>query len=220
MPATDWGLPASVIVAADKLADLGIGVVATLLGILVVYIIARPNIEFADHVFASENPSGSMRYGIHVRPRNRYLRLTEMRVSAHLLMGPEGRQTSVPVPLSRDTWLDVKRSKDATRWAAAPQLFLGEVQWKRHLTRNVPPLRPHRLESVMSEKNARLIVVVVSVSAVFGVTTVSQHTYSVDSVEFLTPAAGESAKGFSLLIRRALGRVRICQSATRSRLQR
>jgi len=195
--------------AADKFADLGIGIISTLLGIFVVYFVARPRIEFADHVFASQNPNGSMRYGIRVRPRSRHLVLTEMRLSAYLLMGPDGRRTSVPVPLSSDTWLKVKRSQDHERWAAAPQLFLGEVNWRRHLTRNTPPSRPDRLESVMAEKDARLVVVVVSVSAIFGVTTVFRREYSLRSLKFLTAPSHSPAGGHQNCFRRLRRKLRL-----------
>lgn len=163
-------------------SDLIIGVVATLIGILVVYAVARPRIEFSDNVYASRNPNGTFRYGIRVRPRNRLLILSELRITAHLLMGPEGRRTSVPVPLSRDTWRDLRRARNRNAWPASPQLFLKEIEWKRYLTRNKPPQRARRLESILHEKNADLVITVVAVSTIFAVTSVTTHHYTQGSV--------------------------------------
>ncbi|GAA1661623.1 hypothetical protein [Microbacterium lacus] len=191
----------------DKGADLAVGLVATVFGIITVFLIARPRIEFADSIVLSTNPDGSLRYGVRVRPRSRLLELTDLRLSAYVKFGTPGKTTSVPVPLSRDHWSKVRRLGDEQRWTASPQLFLREVHWRRHLTRTAPPRRSAALMDILSERNGRLVIEVTAVSAIFSVTTVSRKEYTAsdfDDSDAGNPPTLGTVFGFISLVRRGL----------------
>ncbi|MBD8661495.1 hypothetical protein IFT72_15000 [Frigoribacterium sp. CFBP 8754] len=164
----DWSL------VLDKLVDVVVGIGTTVLGILIVYAIARPRVEFAQSVQLERRP-GFDRYGLLIRGTG-IVRIMTMRAEVFLQV-PGRRHTSVPIPLSRDTWTNVRRNR--RRWRAAPRLLLNEVDWARHLPgRVLPPGSMGQLETVMENMNAKLFVRITATSNIFSVTTVRTRRYS------------------------------------------
>lgn len=160
----------------DKILDVGLGIVTTFLGIVVIYGIARPSIELGAAVGASRQGRAT-RYRVTVRSRGT-LPLASMRIIAGINVKYEKRTTTVPVPLSRSEWTGLRRRKKG--WHAVPRLLLSEVQWKRHLP---PSVRvPRRLRSSLPELleflDGELVITVISTSEAFGVTTTKRRRYS------------------------------------------
>ncbi|MBH0053619.1 hypothetical protein I6E74_05460 [Salinibacterium sp. SWN139] len=163
----------------DKLLDIPLGLATTFIGIYLVYLSARPRVEFNNVIGASHRRHENRRYRIILRVNNRLLPVTYLQVRAALNVASPGRQTAVPIPLSRDTWFGVRRPKKSSLWNATPRLLLDEIDWCRHLPpRLSPPKYGKNLEVIMRDLNADLIVTVLATSAVFGVSKVYRHVYT------------------------------------------
>jgi len=172
---------------ADKAIDVGIGVLATLVGIVLIYVVARPRVIFGDAIRVSRRRDGRDRFRVLINVAGRRLRVVELRITARILVSNGIRQTSIPVPLSRDLYLDVRRPKRGG-WHVATRLILDDVDWRRFLPPELPrPARPRDLTAVLEQLDATLAVTVIATSAMFGVVSVQQRYYSPGE---LLPAKG------------------------------
>jgi hypothetical protein len=164
----------------NKVIDVGVAIVSTVLGIILIFAAAQPRVEFGDVVSRSRRGKG-LRYGLQIRGLGR-IPIQEMRVYAALLV-PTVRQTTVFVPLSRDLWTNVRRRKNKEKWRAVPRLLLDDVEWKKVLPPGLPrPKKGAQLEEVMRTLNADLLVRVTATSFLFAVTAIRIRRYSVDEI--------------------------------------
>lgn len=168
-------------VLIDKTVDIGLGIVATFLGVVLVYLTTRPRIGIEDVVRERRLPSRrpSVRYNI--RARNRGLtRIMEMRASAILVFVGESRSITIPVPLSRDLWTNVKRS---TKFRATPRLVIDEVAWDRYVDKpTARSLRRMSLPETMRALDASIYFRITAVSSVFGVANVTTRRFTADDI--------------------------------------
>jgi hypothetical protein len=162
----------------DKLIDVALGLITTFLGIFLVYVTARPRVEFNPLLRVSRRRSGEDRYRIGIRVKNRFLPVTHLEVRAHFLVKFDKRETMIPIPLSRSEWFDLRQPAGVLDWNAVPRLVLDEVDWARHLPpeRRRPSSRK-KVEDIMQELDATLSVTVLATSAVFGVSKVFNTSY-------------------------------------------
>lgn len=175
--------------AGGVLADLIIGTIAAFCAILLVYALARPRLQFDTNMQVTRLAKGD-RYGVRVRNSGRIPILT-MRAEAFLILNVlnASRSTAVPIPLSRDTWSNVRR---ADSWRASPRLLIDEINWSRHLPHSQYP-STSRLEEVMSELGAKLYVRVTASSSIFSVAVVKFYAYAPADWELTPDSDPESA---------------------------
>lgn len=168
------------------LTDLVVGIIATFFAILLVYALARPRLGFDTSMQVTRRAMGD-RYGVQVRNSGRIPILT-MRAEAFLILDA-GRGATVPIPLSREIWSNVRR---ADSWRASPRLLIDEINWSRHLP-HLPHPSSTRLEEAMSELGAKLYVRVTASSSIFSVTVVKFHAYTPADWELTPDPEPESA---------------------------
>ena len=181
---------------ADKLLDVGIGLLSTFLGILLVYLLAKPRIEFDEIInrtraysalksprrsvlFRSKTPK-NVRYGVRLRNKGR-IRIQTMSVEAWLNIPNSIRHTSIPVPLSRTVWTNFAQTKGL--WRASPKFLLRHIDWSRNLPEHLsPPRRDASLEEIMRLYNATLFVRATATSTLFAVTVIRSRKYRVPDI--------------------------------------
>lgn len=160
------------------LYDIGVGLVTTFLGIFVVYVFARPRILFSERVIVSRRQSGKDRYRIRFKTLNRFLPVVHLQVKAWVSIPTPGRATSVPVPLSREEWFEVRSPRSVKKWTAVPRLLLDEIAWRRHLPPEIStPGTGQSIEDYLRDRDARIIVTVLATSAVFSVSCAHRQSY-------------------------------------------
>lgn len=167
----------------DKVIDLAIGVIATFLGVMLVYLATKPKVLFDENLSYSLNPDGrTRRYRIRMNPAKRWPRI-HMRVSVALVVPGKHRSVDVPIPLSGDEWLNARRSKRPGLYWATPRLRLAEIEWRRYLPHGTATPRARKdLPAMMRELNAKLQVTVQAESTIFAVRRVSKHWYLADQI--------------------------------------
>ena len=138
--------------------DSGVGVLSTFCAALLVYAVARPRFAFDPNLQVTRRAKND-RYGFRIR-NSGMIRILSLRTEAFLIVSG-GRGTSIPIPLSRDTWTNIRRSES---WRPAPRLLMNEIAWKRHLPYGSTP-KSKRLEDVMTELNAMLYIRETAVSS-------------------------------------------------------
>lgn len=165
-------------VVADKVVDVGVGVGTTFLGILLVYVLTRPNVMFGDCIQVSRRRDGRDRFRVLVNNGSYLFPIVELRVMARLVVYVGVRGTAIPVPLSRDSYFDVRRSRASSAWFVEARLRMSDVDWNRYLPPDYRrPSRPRDLAVVLDELEARLVVTTVAVSSIFGTTRVQSRSY-------------------------------------------
>lgn len=164
-------------------ADLVVGVIGAFLGVLAIYAVAKPRLEFGRKFGVSVRPDSSRRFRVKVRSTNRHLQVTSLTVISHFSIARFGRGTSIPVPLSRSEWFGVRSSRNSKAWAATPRLRLENIAWRDHLPNDMAPPTQDDLSTIFDELDAKLFVTVIASSAVFGVTTVERRSYTRDNFE-------------------------------------
>lgn len=168
-------------VLLDKTVDVALGIVATFLGVVLVYLTTRPRIGIENVVREKRLTSRRPRVRYNIRARNTGLtRIMEMRASAILVFAGENRFISIPVPLSRDLWTNVKRT---TSFRATPRLVIDEVAWDRYVNKpTAKRLRRMSLPEIMRVLDARIYFRITAVSSVFGVANVTTRRFTADDV--------------------------------------
>lgn len=167
--------------------DVGVGIFSTFCAVLLVYAIARPRFAFDPNMRVTRRATGD-RYGVRIR-NSGVIPILTLRAEAFLILRG-GRGTSVPIPLSRDTWTNIRRAQS---WRPAPRLLMEEINWKRHLPHRSAP-RGSRLEDVMIELDAKLFVRVTAVSSIFSVAVVRHHAYGPGDRELTADSGPEVAQ--------------------------
>lgn len=168
-------------VLLDKTVDVGLGIVATFLGVVLVYLAARPRIGIEDVVRERRVTPRRHRLRYNIRARNKGpTRIMEARASAILVFAGESRSISIPVPLSRDLWTNVKRS---TKFRAAPRLVIEEVAWDRYVDKpTARRLRRMSMPEMMRALDASIYFRITAVSSVFGVANVTTRRFTADDI--------------------------------------
>lgn len=161
---------------ATYLADVAVGLVTTVVGILVVYALARPRVRLGKRVSYSVGADGSRRFRLFLSAAG-WLPALNVKVVARLILRGT-RSVSIPVPLSNDEYLLLR-----PRSNRVPRLLLSEIAWERYASSRVTlPSHPLDLEETLRELDAYLHVDLVASSGIFNVTSVRQCSYRVEDI--------------------------------------
>jgi hypothetical protein len=167
----------------ERLIDVPFGIATTFLGILLVYLVARPRVKFDSAMQVtqgSRTEKSPSRYGVRLKGDG-WIPILELKVTVFLQVKGPVRMTSIPVPLSRDTWVNVRRNREPDKWRASPRLLIDQIDWKGHLpSRLSRPKTGTSLQTILKDLNATLFVRVTASSVVFAVSSVSTKTYESD----------------------------------------
>jgi len=161
--------------------DLVVGLAATVLGVLLVYVLARPRFTFAPAVTWVSGRSGARLYRVQLRSRS-LLPIVETTVSVSVRIPMANSSVSVTVPIRQPDlhfWKQRRRHGTYARdeWFA-PRLRLEQVQWAESLPTGMRvPATTTPLDEILGAWDAELVVSVHATSEVFQVSTVARYVY-------------------------------------------
>lgn len=164
-------------IAFDYTVQIALGLLTTVVGILLLYWLAKPSVRLGKRVSYSIEPDGSRRFRLFLDSAKR-LPAINVRVYARLVIRGK-RTTSVRVPLTNDEYPLLRSGTNRV-----PRLLLQEIDWHRYISGTVKkPGDPLDLESVMNELGADLVVDLVASSGIFNVTAIRQARYTVGEIQ-------------------------------------